>query len=159
MNFLGPYKYVLDAIVIAVLVAFAAIGVHKYNVMQQDIGEARVQAAWNIQKLADSQALIATEHQFTKEKDDAILQASKSTQVATAATAAAVQSSRVFDSTIKAVLARSATDSVDANRKYTTTLGELLGACKEEYRSMGREAQGHYIDSLMYQQAWPVAKP
>lgn len=156
MNFLNPYKYLLDAIVIALLLAAIVFGVHKYNAFQQDIGEARVQAAWTAQKLIDSQASLAREHIYTKEKEDAALQAAKSAQAAIAANAAVVQSGRVFDSTIKAIVARSGTDSLDANRKYTAALGELLGACTSEYQLMGREAQGHAIDSLNYQSSWPT---
>jgi hypothetical protein len=56
MNFLGPYKYVVDFLVIAVLVGAAALGVHKYNTYQQDIGAARVQAQWDREKAADAVA-------------------------------------------------------------------------------------------------------
>lgn len=156
MNPLGPYKYVLEAVAIGLLIAAVVFGIHKYNAFQQDIGEARVQAAWTAQKLIDAQASIAREHIYIKEKEDAALQAAKSVQAAIAANAAVVQSGRVFDSTIKAIVARSGTDSLDANRKYTAALGELLGACKSEYQFMGREAQGHAIDSLNYQNSWPT---
>jgi hypothetical protein len=158
MNFLGPYKYVVDFLIIAALVGLAALGIHKYNAYQQDIGEARVQAAWTAERLAQAEAKRAREIQFQKEKDDAIAQAAKNVQVATAAAAAATQSSRVLDDTLKAILARSGSDSVEANRKYTATIAAVFADCKDKYRELGREAQGHADDSLMYQNAWPAQK-
>lgn len=52
LNFLSPYKYVIDAIVIAALVAGIAFGIHKYNANQQEIGASRVQASWDAEKSA-----------------------------------------------------------------------------------------------------------
>ena len=94
MNFLGPYKYVLDAIVIYALVAGIAFGVHKYNDHQQSIGEARVQAQWDKANAAAKDAQRALEIQFQKEKDDAIAQAAKNVQVANAAAASATARAR-----------------------------------------------------------------
>jgi hypothetical protein len=114
-----------------------------------------VQAQWDAQRLADATAQRANEIRQQKEKDDAEKQAQVRIAAANAAAAAAGQSSRVLDSTLKTILARSSTDSVETNRKYTAALGAILGACKEEYRSVGKEAAGHASDSLKYQQAWP----
>ena len=155
MNPLGPYKYVLDFLVIAALVAAAAFGVHKYNTFQQDIGSARKQAEWDRQALVDARATAELKAQYQKEKDDALAQAAKNTQAANAAAAVATQSSRVLDSTVKALLAASASGDVSANRKYTAALAEVFGDCKDRYRALGREAQGHADDSLMFQQAAP----
>jgi len=66
---LKPYKYVVDAVVLAALVAGLAFGVHKYNEHQQEIGEARVQAQWDKEKKqieVDSQKL--KDANATKEK-------------------------------------------------------------------------------------------
>ena len=56
LSLLGPYKYVLDFLVVAALVAAAAVGLHAYNAHQQGLGEARVQAQWDKQKAADADA-------------------------------------------------------------------------------------------------------
>lgn len=154
-NFLNPYKYVIDAIVIMTLVGGIAFGVHKYNEHQQDIGEARVQAEWDKSVAVAKDAQRLREIQFQKEKDDAIIQAAKNVAVANAAAAAANNSSRVLDSTLKALIARSSTGSVEANRRYTSALAEVLGDCKDKYRELGRKAQGHADDTLKYDQAWP----
>ena len=155
MNFLGPYKYVLDAIVIAALLAGAAWLRHWDTTTQQNIGAARVQALWTEQKLTDERAADALKAQYQKEKDDAEVQAAKSIQAANVAAAAAANSSRVLDGTLKAVLNASANGDINANRRYTAALAEVFGDCKDQYRELGREAQGHADDSLKLQQAFP----
>ena len=75
MNFLGSYKYVVDFLVIAALVGLAAVGIHKYNAYQQDIGEARIQSRWDAETLARQQAqakAIADEAAKTKALQTAI---------------------------------------------------------------------------------------
>lgn len=44
LDALSPYKYVVDAALIAALAGGGGLAVHKYNAHQQGIGEARVQA-------------------------------------------------------------------------------------------------------------------
>jgi len=155
LNFLSPYKYVVDIVVVAVLVLGAALAVHKYNAYQQGIGAARVQADWDKATAAAKDAQRLREIQFQKEKDDAIAQSAKNVQSANATAAAAAQSGRVLQSTIETLLARSAGDSVEANRKYTAALAVVFQECTNEYRKLGREAQGHADDSKLYQDAWP----
>jgi len=155
LNLLGPYKYVVDFLVIAALVGLAAFGAHKYNTYQQGIGEARIQAEWDKEIAAANEVRRAREIQFQKEKDDALTQAAKNVQVANAAASVAAQSGRVLQSTIEAILARSGSDSVAANRQYTAALATVFQDCTNKYRELGREAQGHADDSLMLQQAWP----
>lgn len=156
-SFLNPYKYVIDALVLAIVVGALAFGIHKYNTYQQDIGEARVQAQWTAQKLVDQQAAETLRINFQKEKDDAAKQRQADAQIASTSASAAAQSSRVLGDTVKTILARSASDSLEANRKYTAAIGEVFNNCKDEYRRLGQEAQGHADDSLMYQRSWPVA--
>jgi hypothetical protein len=158
MNFLGGYKYVVDFIVIALLVAGIAFGIHKYNSYQQDIGSERVQQQWDQQKLLDKTAADKLRDQFQKDKDDALAQSAANIKTANALAAAAVSSGRVLDSTLQAIRTSSASTAIDANRKYVTALTEVLGDCKDQYRQMGREAQGHADDSLMYQLSWPKVK-
>ena len=99
MNFLGPYKYVLDAIVLLALVAAVAFGVHKYNTYQQDIGAARVQELWDKQLAADKEVQRTREIQLTKERDDALAQAAKSRQTIAAAVDSAAITGRVLHDT------------------------------------------------------------
>lgn len=155
LNLLGPYKYVVDFLVIAALVCLAAFGVHKYNSYQQDIGAARVQDQWDKAVLLAKDAQRQREIQFQKEKDDAIAQAAKNAQVSAAAASAATQSGRVLQSTIEAILARSGTDSADANRRYTAALATVLTECTSAYREMAKDADGHALDTRTLMNAWP----
>ncbi len=155
LNLLGPYKYVVDFLVIAALVGLAALGVHKYNAYQQDIGASRVQDAWNKATLIAKDAQRLREIQFQQEKDNAIAQSAKSIQAANNAAATATQSGRVLQSTIEAVLARSSTDSVDANRRYLAAVGAIFKDCSDKYRELGQEADRLYNDKQTLIGAWP----
>lgn len=158
LNLLGPYKYVLGAVLLALAVGLFGLGVHRYNSFQQGIGEARVQAQWDKANELAKDAQRLREIQLQKEKDDAVAQAAKNVQSANAAAASAAASGRVLQSTIEAILARSGGDSVEANRKYTAALAAVFQDCRIKYQELGREAQGHADDSLMYQNAWPEEK-
>jgi len=149
------YRYVLDLVVILALLAGFGYGVHRYNEYQQGIGAARVQADWDKATIAAQQAQRARELQNQKDKDDAIKQAAAQLQVATAAASAAAQSNRVLDGTVKALLARSGTDSVDANRRYVEALAAVFSECSERYRALGQEADKLYIDKWQLINAWP----
>lgn len=48
--------------------------------------------------------------------------------------------------------------SADAVRDYAATAGKVFRACIEEYREMGRLAQGHADDSATLEAAWPKPK-
>ncbi len=159
LNLLGPYKYVVDIVVIGLLVGLLGYGLHRYNDYQQHIGEDRIQIQWDKATELAKDAQRQRELQFQKEIDDARNQAAKNVQSANAAAASATASGRVLQSTIETILARSGSDSADANRKYTTALAEVFQDCSAKYRELGREAQGHADDSLMYQSGWPVATP
>lgn len=155
LNLLGPYKYVVDFLAIAALVGIAAFGLHKYNTYQQDIGAARVQDQWDKAVILAKDAQRLREIQFQKEKDDAIAQAAKNSQISAAAATATAQSGRVLQSTIETILARSGADTADANRKYTAALATVLTECTSAYREMARAADGHAIDSQTLMNAWP----
>ena len=154
-SFLRPYKYVIDVALVLALVATFAFGVHTFALHNQRIGEDRVQAQWDRAQTAALEAQRLREIQFQKEKDDAVNQAQKSIQAANAGAAAAAESGRVLHSTIETILARSPGDPADATRKYTAALAAVLDQCQAAYGQMAKTADGHAIDSLTYQKAWP----
>ena len=151
----GRYKYAFDALVIALLVAGAAWGVHAYNTHQQDIGAARVQAQWDKQIAADAAAAHAKEIQLQQEKDNAIKQAAQQRQVTDAAIASAATSSRVLHDALQSIGAGAAGATLAAAREHTATLAAVLDQCQRAYGGLAKEADGHAGDSLMLQQAWP----
>ena len=155
LNILGGYKYVVDFFVIAALVLVAGIGIHKYDSWQQDIGEARKQAQWDADTVRRDAIEKDLKTRFQKEKDDALAQSAKNVQTAAALTAAAGQSGRVLDDTIKALVIAGNTGNVEANRRYTAALAAVSSDCQAAYRGMADKAQGHANDALMFEQAWP----
>lgn len=156
MNLLGPYKYVVDALIIAALVGLLSFAVHKYNEHQQDIGEVRIQALWDKENLRRDIEKRAIEIANQKLVDDARIEGAKNVQIAQAAAAAAGNSSRVLGDTVKTILARSATESIEANRRYVAALAKVFNDCQERYRWMAERADGHAIDAMTCQAAWPT---
>lgn len=155
MNFLGPYKYVLDAIIIAALLAGAFYLRHLDTTYQQSIGAARVQAQWDAQRLADATAQRATEIRQQKEKDDAEKQADKQRQVLAAAATAAAQSGRLLDTTLQTIRTGASTATRDAIAASLTACTTVLGTMAQTGGRISAEADAHAADSMMYQQAWP----
>ena len=155
INLLGPYKYVLDAIIIGALIAGAVWLRHWDTTTQQKIGSDRVQQAWDKSDKDKAEAQRARELLLQKDKDDALALAAKDTENANAAAAASAAAKRVSDSTVAKLLASSTTASVETNRKYTSALASVFSECTAKYQQLGKDAQGHANDSLMFDRAWP----
>ena len=121
---LGPYKYVIDAIVIALLVGGISFGVHKYNEHQQGIGEARIQAKWDAEKKQiDDQSKALKETNAAKEK---ALQATADT-IKRQANEQIANLSRNLDSAIAGLRERPSRDSA-GNLPRDAGTGSTIGA-------------------------------
>lgn len=155
LDLLRPYKWLLDALLIAALAAGAAWAAHAYNAHQQAIGAARVQAEWDRSKAEALAAQRDRETLLQKGVNDAQTQAQTARQTAVAAAGTAAAAGRLLDSTIQARGAALAGDPSSPLAQYTTILGAVLSECQTAYRGMAATADGHAADSLMYQRAWP----
>lgn|ERR1035437_3124054 len=149
------YKLALYALLVIGLLGGAWYALSVHDKAQQAIGANSVQVKWDAQVIVDRKAVADRTAVLQKEKDDAEIKAQVRIDAANRVAATAVASSKLLDGTLRTVIARSATDSVDANRKYTATLGTILGECENRYRAMGEAAQRHANDALKYQEAWP----
>lgn len=148
-------KYWLYALLVIALFGGGWYALSVHDTAQQEIGANRVQVAWDAQVIIDRKAVTDRTVVLEKEKTDAELKAKVRIDAANSVALAASTSSRVLSSTLQSVITASATASVETNRKYVSTLSLISGECQDEYRKMAQAAQGHYIDSLKYQEAWP----
>jgi hypothetical protein len=155
-NILGPYKYVVDLLVVAALVGGALFAVHTYNGYQQQIGYDRrdVEQVKVDKAKAETQRL--RELALQKERDDAERKGEEQAARSAVERDAAIATNRVLNGTIKALNTRVATAPIEAVRKYAATCGAVLSACTAEYQAVGADAQGHADDSLKLQNAWPT---
>ena len=154
-SFLKPYAYLIDVVLILAIICTFAYGVHIFALHNQALGAERVQIEWDRANEVAADAQRKRELQFQQEKDDALNQAQKSIQAANAGAVAAADAGRMLHTTVETLVAKSAGDTSDATRKYTAALAAVFEECTNKYRELGREAQGHADDSLMYQKAWP----
>jgi len=155
LDTLRPYKWLLQALLLAAAAAAVVWAVHTYNAHQQAIGAARVQAEWDRSKAQALAAQRERENLLQKGVNDAQTQAQTARQTAAAAAGTAAAAGRVLDSTLQARAAALAGDPGSALAQYATTLGAVLSECQAAYRGMAATADGHAADSLMYQRAWP----
>jgi hypothetical protein len=155
LTFFSFYKRWFELGFLAILIAGCVYGVHTYDKYQQGIGEARIQALWDKEKVESAALTVKRTEELQKEKDDALNQADQHRKALLAIAASASKSSRVFDSTLATNLATESQASRDALALYTSTLSSVLSECQRAYTGMAKEADGHAADSLSYQRAWP----
>lgn len=155
MNLLGPYKYLIYALMIASALAGAAFAVHSYNEHQQKIGEDRIYAKWGAATIAAQAAQREREINLQKEKDDAITQGLEDSRKAVVDRDNALAAKRMSDAALKSISARLATATIAAARNYATTCNAVLSECTERYRAVAEDADRLSNDSLMLQRAWP----
>jgi len=155
LPFLSAYKRWLEIGAIALVFAGCVYGVHTYDKYQQGIGEARIQALWDKEKIETATVTLQRTNELQKEKDDALIQTEIHRKALLSLATTASKSSRLFDTTLATSLATESKASRDALTQYTTTLSAVLSECQRAYTGMAKEADGHASDSLMYQQAWP----
>ena len=153
--FFSTYKRWIEVGVLGLILIALGYGIHRYDAYQQGIGEARIQALWDKERIESAALTEQRTNELQKEKDDALLQTEIHRKALVALAASASKSSRVFDSTLASNLATESKASRDALAQYTATLSAVLSDCQRAYTGMAKEADGHASDSLMYQQAWP----
>lgn len=155
LSFFSLYKRWFEIGFLAVVIAGLIYCVHTYDKYQQGIGEARIQALWDKEKVEYAAMTAKRNIELQKEKDDALNQADQHRKALLDIAVSASKSSRVFDNNLATNLATESKASRNALTQYTTTLSSVLSECQRAYTGMAKEADGHASDSLMYQQAWP----
>lgn len=149
MNFLGPYKYVVDTIILVSLVGAILFGVHKYNTFEQGIGEARVQALWDADKalqlqkaLTVQQANLVKEQAFNTSLESLTNEYVKQKNLHNASVAASASSLRDLQAQLDAANSGAAAQVAAASggANDPTVLRDVLGSCATTLQGLAAEA-------------------
>jgi len=152
-----PDRYKIAAEALAVFALLIAIGwlYHWHCAQQQDIGEARIQAQWDKQKLTDAETYRLRSEANQTIKDNAITQGAQREAVIKTLAASSAASAAGMRETIAAFSRSNATATVETLVKRADTAGSLLGDCTERYRSVAEKADRHANDAATLSAAWP----
>lgn len=153
---LARYKLVAEGL--ALLAAFSAVlwGFHAFCEYQQGIGEARKQAAWDL----DTARREAADAKFTAEREKNVnlaasqgIQREKTISAAFASNAATVVSLRGAISNYQAQLT---TASIETSRRFAAAASTVSAECAEEYNSMAKDAARLDNAARTLSDAWPT---
>jgi hypothetical protein len=141
----------------SILMLFAALswGVHVYDKSISDKQRAVDVAEYNASLVAAQAQAAKDTAKLTKEKDNAIANATQKIKARDAAVAKLTVANSGLRDTITNLGNSLSTTTLTACRARAATLSTVFGQCTERLVEMGRAAQGQYVDSLMYQEAWP----
>jgi hypothetical protein len=146
---------ILIALAIAAALAFTHFSAYRS-------GKANVRAAWDAEKAQQVLALAAANEENrriaerrTSLSTEASNAAQKQTQVARADAAASRDAADGLRGDLTAARTQLAGAADAARAKYSAAVDSVLTSCTRRYSEVAEAAQGHAIDSLMYQRAWP----
>ena len=133
-----------------IFIAGGAAGI-KWHAGQDAIAENQRMEQVHVQAAAHR----AEERRQSEQTIGALNAATKRTQAAQVAAAAANDASGRLRDDIADLQRRLPGSTLDACRRDAAALGAVFNACRAEYEALGRDAQGHADDTLTLQQAWP----
>ena len=145
----------MKLIALAALAGALAWGIHLYDKGISDKQRAADVAEYNVKLLAAQTKAAEDTARLTKEKDDAIAQATEQLKARDAAVAKLTTTNAGLRNTVSNLRSSLSTVSLDACRARAEALAGVFGECTDRLRAMGQAAQGQFIDSMMYQEAWP----
>ena len=152
---LKPYRLLLEALLIAAVVAFIGLEIHRFLEHERGIGRAEVQARWDAQKAADVQAAAAKKQEDDKRSMEANNAATLRDQQLQALASALTNTSSSLRDTIAAKRAGLGAASADANRATADAALAVFGDCKERYGALAAVADRHVSDVKTLTDAWP----
>ena len=142
------WAYAVAALVIFLAGAGAA---HRWDMGQFAIKEAEWLELSRIQAAAHR----ADEKRQSNQVIGALNEATKRTQAAQVAAAAAGDAAGRLRDDVADLQRRLPSASLDACRRDATALGAVFNACTAEYGALARDAQGHADDTRTLMDAWP----
>lgn|GEM_PF-2715818 len=155
LNFLSPYKTMIEIAVFVAALAFVTVEIHKFMDHQQDIGYQRAVAEYQAKKIAADEANAKVEAALKKQLENAQnAAATRETAIQTIAATNVALSNSLRD-TLSAIRAGVPTATVDALRKTTIALGDVLTECQDRRRSVAEEAERLNSEKRTLMDAWP----
>jgi len=155
LDYLHRYIRVAEVIVIVAVIAFIALWWHNHDMEQQKIGEARIKALWDAQKVADKLAADKQEKDWREKYDSAISQGARNAHALQKAAAVAAGANDRLRDTNTELSKLLSSASPEAVRAYASAYQAVFADCVGEYRKMGQAAQGHANDAETLSNAWP----
>lgn len=151
-------KLALIGLAVAAVVGAVGWFIH----YERDIGRKEVRAEWdadNARKVIELAEFNAEVRRMEQRRQSIATEAANAAQLQTQLARKDAAAARLAGDSLRddlaAARAQLATAPSDAVRKYAATASAVLESCTRRYLEVAEAAQGHAVDSLMYQRAWP----
>lgn len=145
----------IKLVVIAAVIAAGAAMVNTWGNKHEKIGYDRAVAEYAVKLGQAKDAALVKERAMNKQLEEAQNAATKRDKAKDQRIAALTTTSNGLRHTVSDLRGRLATASIDACRTTADAFATVFEECRGAYEEMGRAADGHASDSLMYQEAWP----
>jgi hypothetical protein len=143
------------AMIVLALLAAVMFAVHRLDLSRQEIGYQKAVAEYNVKLIEAQTAATAKTKELTDKLETAQNEATKRQNADAARIATLTATAGGLRNTVATLRNSLSTASLDACRTTASALAVVFGECQSEVERLGQAAQGHFNDSLMYQEAWP----
>jgi hypothetical protein len=155
LNFLSPYKLLIEVVLIGALILGIGIGIHLFLQHEQDIGYQKAVAEYTTKELNAQIAARAKEAFYQEQLQEANQHAQNREElIKTLSDANTIVANSLRD-TLANIRNGVSTASIDALRQSTTTLTTILADCQGKYSAMAETADRHANDAKTLMEAWP----
>ena len=155
LNFLSPYKTIIELVAFLALASGICFGVHRFLEHEQNIGYQKAVAEYTAKALVAEQAARAKETLLTQQLNEAQNAAIQREKVIRDTSAAAAAASVSLHDTLTAVRGGVPSQSSDALSRSVVALTGVLDNCQREYRTVAEVADRHASDVKTLTDAWP----
>ena len=155
MNPLSPYKTLIEAFLLVLVLAAIGFGFHLFLEYERGIGYDRAKAEYTAKELVATQAARATEQRLSKQLEDAQNAAIAREQTLTAAAAASASAAGSLRNTVATLRNSLPGATVETARQAATAFATVFTDCTDRYRGMAEIADRHASDAKTLSEAWP----
>jgi hypothetical protein len=160
MNLLEEYAGLIKIILVGVLVAALAFGIHSFLASEQQIGYDRAVKEYEAKMLLQQEAARKFEGELRNQIQEAQNESAKRNAQIDALAAAVSASSGGLRNAIGAYSNSLSSASADALRRSIDQVGGLLASCSDRYTGMAKSAEHERSEKQTLIDAWPsVAAP
>ena len=155
MNFLAPYKLLIEFLVIGALIAGIAVGIHKFLSYEQQIGWDRREAIAVKDALLAKDAADKEAARLQQVVTTAVKQGEDRAKLLQASADAAAATNRGLRNTLDNIKSSLPATTLEACRNTAVTLAAVFGDCTARYGSLAEKADRHASDVRTLTEAWP----
>lgn len=150
-SFLAPYRILVYLVVLAAI----GFGVNLFLNYEQNIGYQKAVSEYNVKLIAAKDDARAQEKAWGTRLQESQNVANEEINARDARLAALSVATGGLRGTVATLRDSLSSATLDACRTRAAALAAVFDECQVALGEMGRAAEGHAIDSLMYQTAWP----